>query len=277
MNVTQWEQINVNRLWVTVNGYRVPSSKLRVNSDNEVSILTEIAPGDEVIMTSMIPHSTPDEETYLNFVNQLNQATVYRANTETRTWLTQPVYELDTEIFVGDVRRLTDVVVQNVTAPSAVDGYYNIGLTADKRIIAGVQVLNNTTGNLISNSNFEVVIEELAPILKITAGAYITAGDSLTITTLEGNTLFVNGEQIKFGTIDFDANSLGQLQRGANGTAIQTVIPQYSEVYSLLSNNELPSAYYNQTWNSDVFNTTAGDPLQISDTVPAQFLHVDLT
>ncbi len=277
MNVTQWEQINVDRLWVTVNGYRVPSSKLRVNPDNEVSILTEIVPGDEVIMTSMIPHSTPDEETYLNFVNQINQATVYRANTETRTWLTQPVYELDTEIFVGDVRRLTDVVVQNVTAPSAVDGYYNIGLTADKRIIAGVQVLNNTTGNLISNSNFEVVIEELAPILKITAGAYITAGDSLTITTLEGNTLFVNGEQIKFGTIDFDTNSLGELQRGANGTAIQTVIPQYSEVYSLLSNNELPSAYYNQTWNSDVFNTTAGDPLQISDTAPAQFLHVDIT
>jgi hypothetical protein len=225
----------------------------------------------------MIPHATPDEEIYLNFVNQINEATVYRANTETRTWLTQPIYELDTEIFVGDVRRLTDVVVQNVTAPSAVNGYYNIGLTADKRIIATVQVVNNTTGDEISSSNFEVVIEELAPILKISAGSYITAGDSLTITTLEGNTVFINGEQIKFGTIDFANNSLGQLQRGANGTAIQTVIPQYSEVYSLLSNNELPSAYYNQTWNSDVFNTVDGDPLQISETAPAEFLHVDIT
>jgi hypothetical protein len=277
MNVTQWEQVNVDRLWVTVNGYRVPSSKLRVNSDNEVSILTQIVPGNEVIITSMIPHATPDEEIYLNFVNQINEATVYRANTETRTWLTQPIYELDTEIFVGDVRRLTDVVVQNVTAPSAVNGYYNIGLTADKRIIATVQVVNNTTGDEISSSNFEVVIEELAPILKISAGSYITAGDSLTITTLEGNTVFINGEQIKFGTIDFANNSLGQLQRGANGTAIQTVIPQYSEVYSLLSNNELPSAYYNQTWNSDVFNTVDGDPLQISETAPAEFLHVDIT
>ena len=277
MNVTQWEQVNVDRLWVTVNGYRVPSSKLRVNPDNEVNILTEIVPGDEVIITSMMPHSTPDEETYLNFVNQINEASVYRSNTETRTWLTQPIYELDTEIFVGDVRRLTDVVVQNVTAPSLVDGYYNIGLTADKRIIATVQVVNNTTGNEIPSSSFEVVIEELAPILKIEAGTYITAGDSLTITTLEGNVVFINGEQIKFGTIDFATNSLGQLQRGANGTAIQTVIPQYAEVYGLLSNNELPSAYYNQTWNSDVFNTVDGDPLQISDTAPAQFLHVDIT
>ena len=277
MNVTQWEQVNVNRLWVTVNGYRVPSSKLRVNADNEVSILTQIVPGDEVIMTSMIPHSTPDEEIYINLVNQVNEPSVYRANTETRTWLTQPIYELSSEIFVGDVRRLTDVVVQNVTAPTMVNGYYNIGLTADKRIIAGVQVVNNTTGDEISSDNFEVVIEELAPILKISAGSYITAGDSLTITTLEGNIVIINGEQIKFGSINFATNSLGQLQRGANGTAIQTVIPKYSEVYSLLSNNELPSAYYNQTWNSDVFNTEAGDPLQISETIPAIFLHVDIT
>ena len=28
MNVTQWEQTNVERLWVTVNGLRVPSDRL---------------------------------------------------------------------------------------------------------------------------------------------------------------------------------------------------------------------------------------------------------
>ena len=70
MNVTQWEQTNVERLWVTVNGYRIPNDKLRVDADNEVSLLTVIQPGDVVIMTSMIPDSTPDEEIYLNFVNQ---------------------------------------------------------------------------------------------------------------------------------------------------------------------------------------------------------------
>lgn len=276
-NVTQWEQVNVDRLWVTVNGLRVPSSKLRVNADNEVSILTQIIPGDEVIITSMIPHATPDEEIYINFVNQINEGTVYRNNTETRTWLMQPIYDLSTLIYVNDVTRLTDVVVQNVTAPALVNGYYYIGLTADKTIITGVQVLNNTTGNEIDSDNFEVIIENLAPVLKIAAGAYITAGNSLTINTLAGNIIYINGEIIKFGTVDFVNNTLGQLQRGANGTAMQTLIPTYTEVYGLLTNNQLPSVYYGQTWNSYNFNPVEGDPLQISDTVPAQFLHVDIT
>jgi len=276
-NVTQWEQVNVDRLWVTVNGLRVPSSKLRVNADNEVSILAEIIPGDEVIITSMIPHATPDEEIYINFVNQINEGTVYRNNTETRTWLMQPIYDLSTLIYVNNVTRLTDFVVQNVTAPSLVNGYYYIGLTADKTIITGVQVLNNTTGNEIDSDNFEVIIENLAPVLKIAAGAYITAGNSLTINTLAGNTIFINGEIIKFGTVDFVNNTLGQLQRGANGTAMQTLIPTYTEVYGLLTNNQLPNVYYGQTWNSYNFNPVEGDPLQISETVPAQFLHVDIT
>ena len=276
-NVTQWEQVNVDRLWVTVNGLRVPSSKLRVNADNEVSILTQIIPGDEVIITSMIPHATPDEEIYINFVNQINEGTVYRNNTETRTWLMQPVYDLSTLIYVNDVTRVTDAVVQNVTTPALVDGYYYIGLTADKTIITSVQVLNNVTGNEIDSDNFEVIIENLSPILKIAAGAYITAGNSLTITTLVGNIIFVNGEIIKFGSVDFTNNTLGQLQRGANGTAMQTLIPTYTEVYGLLTNNQLPNVYYGQTWNSYYFNPIEGDPLQISETIPAQFLHVDIT
>ena len=96
MNVTQWEQTNVERLWVTVNGLRIPNNKLVVNSDNEVSILTVIQPGDVVIMTSMIPHSTPDEEIYLNFVNSDQEASVYRANVQARTWLTRPINALST-------------------------------------------------------------------------------------------------------------------------------------------------------------------------------------
>ena len=255
----------------------MPSSKLRVNADNEVSILTQIIPGDEVIITSMIPHATPDEEVYINFVNQINEGTVYRNNTETRTWLMQPVYDLSTLIYVNDVTRLTDTVIQNVTTPSLVDGYYYIGLTADKTIITSVQVLNNATGNEIDSDNFEVIIENLSPILKIAAGAYITAGNSLTITTLVGNIIFINGEIIKFGSVDFTNNTLGQLQRGANGTAMQTLIPTYSEVYGLLTNNQLPNVYYGQTWNSYNFNPIEGDPLQISETIPAQFLHVDIT
>jgi len=277
MNVTQWSQSNVDRLWVTVNGLRVPSSKLRLNPANEISILTEITFGDEVIIGSMMPHSSPDQDVYINFVDQSEYPTVYRANDETRTWLVQPIYDLSTLIYVYDVSALTNTVVQNVTAPAVIDGYRNIGLTADKRSICSVTVLNNTTGLYIDSQYYSVEVEELSPILKIVPGSYINTGDSLTINTLEGNTIYVNGERIKFGSVNFDNNTLGNLQRGANGTGAQFYIPLYSEVYGLLSSNRLPEAYYNQTWNSYNWNVVEGDPLSISDTVSAQFLQVDIT
>jgi hypothetical protein len=278
MNVTQWEQVNTDRLWVTINGERVPSSSLRLNADNNLSILTAIDSGDIVIITSMMPYATPDEEIYINFVDDAGAASVYRANTGTRTWLTQPIYDLSTEIYVDDVTRLTNTIVQTATTPAAVSGNYNFGLTADKRLITDVTVYNNTIGRIgyISSDNYQVVIEELSPILKITAGSYINVGDQLTITTLEGNLIFVNGEQIRFGTVDFDNNTLGELERGANGTGKQSLIPTYTEVFGLLSKNRLSDVNYNQTWNSNVFNVTEGDPLQISETVAAEFLNTDI-
>ena len=154
---------------------------------------------------------------------------------------------------------------------------YTIGLTADKDTVTGVTVYNNTTSAFISSDFISIAIENLAPKLKITDGSYITAGDSLTITSYEGNLLYVNGEQIGFTTIDFTTNSVGGLQRGMNGTAIQSSIPTYTEVVGLLANNKLSNVYYNQTWNSYNFNSVLGDPLQISTTVPAQFLHTDVT
>ena len=154
---------------------------------------------------------------------------------------------------------------------------YSIGLTSDKNILSGVTVLNNTTGNTLETDTYEVVVENLSPILKITDGSYISVGDSLKITSLEGNVLYINGEQIKFTSVNFSNNSVTGLQRGANGTGVQDYIAKYAEVFSLLSNNRLPDLYIDQSWNSYNFNTTEGDPLQISTTVPAQFLHTDIT
>jgi hypothetical protein len=241
MYVTQWEQDNVDRLWVTVNGYRVPSASLRLNPNNEVSILTTIASADDVIITSMMPSATPNEEVFLINVNQQGSGVAYRANTQTRTWLVAPLSNTDTIIYVDDVTRLTDVVTQVETVPAVEDGYFYIGLEADKRIISSVTVYNNTTSQTISSSNYEIVIENLSPVLKITAGAYITAGNSLTITVLEGNLLYVNGEQIKFSSVDLANNAVTGLQRGTNGTGEQTFIPLYSEVFSILSNNQMSS------------------------------------
>jgi hypothetical protein len=202
---------------------------------------------------------------------------VYRANVQARTWLAQPIFPLSQIIYVGDVTRVTDSTIQNVSAPSPVSGIYSIGLTSNKNILSGVTVLNNTTGNTLDSDTYEVVVVELSPILKITDGSYISAGDSLTITSLEGNVLYINGEQIKFTTIDFANNSVSGIQRGANGTGTQDYIAKFTEVFSLLTNNRLPDLYIDQSWNSYVFNQIQGDPLQISNTAPAQFLHTDIT
>jgi hypothetical protein len=276
MFVTQWEQDNVDRLWVTVNGYRVPSSELKLNANNEISILTVISALDEVTITSMMPSATPNEEVFLINVNQSGAGVAYRANTQTRTWLTEPLSNTDTVMYVDDVTRLTDVVTQSETVPAAVDGYFYIGLDVDKRLISNVTVYNATTGQTIASSNYEVIIVNLSPVLKITSGAYITVGNQLTITVLEGNLLYINGEQIKFSSVDLANNTISGLQRGTNGTGGQFFIPQYSEVYGLLSNNQMSIVDYQETWNSDVYNTVDGDPLQISVTESATFLRGDV-
>lgn len=276
-NVAQWKQTNVDRLYVTINGYRVPSSKLALSDYNEVSILSPVVAGDIIIITSMIPTATPNEEVYINFVNQVGDASVYRENSNNKTYLTQPVYDLSTEIYVQDINSVTDQIVQNNIVPVAIDGYYNIGLNANKNFILGLTVINNSTGNTIDSTYYSIVLEEIAPVLKIKAGPYVNVGDSLTITTLEGKTILVNGEQINFGTVDIQNNTLGNLQRGANGTAMQYYIPEYTTVYALLPQNKLSDAYYDVTWNPipGIYNATQGDPLQIADTVPALFLRSD--
>jgi photosystem II stability/assembly factor-like uncharacterized protein len=276
MYVTQWEQDNVDRLWVTVNGYRVPSTRLRLNANNEVSILASITTLDSVTITSMMPSATPNEEVFLINVNQIGTNVAYRANTQTRTWLVEPLSNTDTVMYVDDVTRLTDLVTQNEIVPAAVDGYFYVGLEADKRIISNVSVVNNTTGQTIASENYEIVIVNLSPVLKIAAGAYISVGNQVTITILEGNLLYVNGEQIKFSSVDLANNTISGLQRGTNGTGAQFFIPLYSEVYGLLSNNQMSIQDYQEVWNSNVYNTVEGDPLQISTTPSAIFLRGDI-
>ena len=271
MGVSMWEQTNVDRVWVTVNGYTVPSSALYLNPNNNLSILTTIVPGDIVIITHMIPTSTPDELTYINNVNKSHIPTVYRATSLSTTWLTQPLSYTDSTIYVQDVTKITTNVVQNEVTPTSVNGVYTIGLDADKRIISQVIVVNNTTSTILPSSAYSVQIVDTAPVLEITSG--VSVGQSLTITVILGNLIYVAGEQIKFTTVDFDTNTLTGLQRGTNGTGERFYIPSYEKVYGILSTNQLPAVNYNLTWNSYNYNPTLGDPLQISDTVAANFLN----
>jgi hypothetical protein len=269
--VSEYNQDNVDRLWVTVNGYRVPPSSLVINGGDNLSILSPIISSDSITITSMIPSATPNQLVYLQNVNKNGIGSVYRANTDTRTWLIEPLYYTNETIYVSDITRITDSIVQNVVAPAAIDGIISIGLTADKNTISQVIVYNATTSSYVATSNYAVVIVDLAPELEITGG--VTAGNNLVITTIEGNLIYINGEQIRFSTVDLVNNTISGLQRGSNGTGILDYIPKYSEVFGVLSNNLLPSVNYNLTWNSNIYNATDGDPLQISETNAAIFLN----
>ena len=274
-NAKQWNQTNVDRLWVTVNGTRVPSSKLRLNDFNELSILTSISSGNTVIITSMTPSATPNQEIYINFVDDTGAPTVYRAPADSRTWLTENIYPLSTTISVDDLGSVVNKIVQTSITPALVNGVFTIGLTVDKRSLISVTVYNNDKQLFIPNEDISIMLSSIAPSIDITSGSYIDEGDSLTITSIEGNTIFVNGEQINFTGVDFDNSMLTGISRGVNGTGEQSLILKNTTVYSLMHQNKLSDVYYNQTWNSNVYNTEIGDPLQISTTVPALFLNVD--
>ena len=276
--VSQWEQENVDRLWVTVNGYRVPSSKLKLNAASEVSILTPISITDSVTITSMIPTATPSQEVYVNIVSIDGDPSVYRINTFAQTWLTKTLYDIQNEIFVHDVTKLTNTVTQTATLQAPIDGFYNVGLIADKNEILRVTVYNVTTASEINYDYINIVLINSAPVVQIEANpAFVNTGDEVVITTLTGKNIWINGELIRITKIDADNNIITGFQRGANGTSIQTIIPVNTPVIGLLEDNRLPDTFYNKTWNSDNYNTTLGDPLQISDTPAAVFLRTDIT
>ena len=277
INVSQFEQVNVDRLWVTVNGARVPSSSLRLNPYNDLSILTTINTGDVVIVTSMMPTATPNEEVYVLNVGQTGSAAVYRANTQTRTWLVHELKYSDDMIYFNDISRITDTVVQDVTCPAEVDGKYNIGLTSNKNVICHMVVYNNTTSVEVSQENYKIIIVNTAPILQISA--QVAENDSLTVTSIEGRLVWMdNGELIGFGECDLANNTVSKLTRGAGGTGVQPYTPIYSQGYGLTPNNRMTDVLYKSTWNPipGVYNTTEGDPLQIADTDGANFLRGDI-
>jgi hypothetical protein len=275
VNVTEFEQVNVDRLWVTVNGYRVPSSSLRLNPFNNLSILTSIQTGDQVIITSMMPTATPNEEVYLLNVSTSNEPTVYRVNSESRTWLTHSLQFTDTTIYVNDITRVTDTVIQNVVCPAAVDGKYNIGLTANKNAICLIEVYNVTTVTTVNPTNHNIIIVDTAPILQISS--QVNVGDSLIITSIVGRLIYINGEQIEFAECDLANNTLGQLTRGANGTGVRDYTPIYAEVYGLMPDNVMPDLLYSEVWNPipGVYDPIEGDPLQIAYSEGATFLRTN--
>jgi hypothetical protein len=102
----------------------------------------------------------------------------------TRTWLTYGLQNVDDVIYLEDVSRVTETIVQSEIAPAVVDNTMSIGLEGNRSLISQVIVYNNSTGLLIDPADYRIEIENVAPILVIDVSPAITVGDNLTITVI---------------------------------------------------------------------------------------------
>jgi hypothetical protein len=190
------------RTWVTINGQRITPSKLRyVPSENstKLHISEVINPGDNIIVTSMVPGATPNSNSYILNVSKNGIGSVYKGTVNNRTWLTHNFLVGDDSIHLNDIS----------------------------------------------------IIPEGTRILQI------------------------NGEKIRFNSIDSVSNTVSGLTRGIEHTGIIPVHDKNSLVFFITAINKLPDVHYNDSWNRRIYNSK-GDPLQFSDSIPAKFLNIGL-
>jgi hypothetical protein len=263
IKVTQWEQANVDRLWVTVNGKRVASSNLKLHDANEVCILTEVLPSDTVIITSMMPSSTPDQQTYLQIVNVAGQADVYRANTETRTWLREAVGEYSTSIKVGDASKLTNTVTQESVAPAQAFGYHKVPLIANRLDLIQVKVYNDTKGQYIDQDYLILSSSGMGAFVSIQAGSWITGNIELTnvkITdTTGGFSCAPSGQPLEVGQPITISGILGGTGSISGYTGNNT--------YYIIQTNGSTTFKLSSTIGGPAITTTAGTPTGLTYTV----------
>jgi len=84
--------------------------------------------------------------------------------------------------------------------------------------------------------------------------------------------LEINGEKIRFTTVDFEANTVSGLTRGIEGTGQKLIHKVNDIVFSISKATTLVNEQYNKLW----YNKQSGDPIQLSDTVATRFLNIGL-
>jgi hypothetical protein len=192
-----------NRIWVTINGSRIDSHQVRIVNDNgtpRLNVLTPIASGDKVVVTTMIAGGTPNASTYGIFVDKQGLTDTYNMSVKNRTWLTEDLHLTDNVIYFNDVSKIVDESTKVVT---------------------------------------------------------------------------IHGEKIRFTTVDYDANTVSGLTRGIQGTGVVKLHKQDSYAYGLSAEKKLDSQYYYKSWNTKNY-VTKGDPLQLSNSYPVEFLELGI-
>jgi hypothetical protein len=82
----------------------------------------------------------------------------------------------------------------------------------------------------------------------------------------------VNGEKIRYTTVDYVENTVSGLTRGIEGTTQRKIHSVNEPVYSISNSNKLVNEQYNKLW----YNKQSGDPIQLSDNIATRFLNIGL-
>ena len=86
------------------------------------------------------------------------------------------------------------------------------------------------------------------------------------------NIIQINGEKIRFTTVDYVENTLSGLTRGIEGSAQRKIHSVNETVYSISNTTKLANEQYNKLW----YNKQSGDPIQLSDNIATRFLNIGL-
>lgn len=82
----------------------------------------------------------------------------------------------------------------------------------------------------------------------------------------------INGEKIRFTTVDYIENTVSGLIRGIEGTTQRKIHSVNEPVYSISASTKLANDQYNRLW----YNNQSGDPIQLSDNIATRFLNIGL-
>ena len=261
-----------SRTWVTVNGERIDPSYIKFYDDNYIGVLHTLTLIEEVLITSMVSGASPNSIEFNISVNKNGQSYVTRTNAQDGSWLTQEFVHGSDIMYFYNVSNLVEQVnttVNVVEVDSVIYAYVQCDINAVKQ----VEVYNNTTlETLTDDTTYGITLINGRAAIAFTAGAGAVAGDVVTVTLIIGNIVEINGERIRFSTINVDNNTISGLTRGVQGTTILETHPVNSIGFGITPARRLTEAQYNSTWNSQEI-TSFGDPLQISTTETALFLN----
>ena len=258
------------RTWVTINGNRIDTNNVKFYENNHIGILHSLTLTEEVLITSMVTGASPNPIGFNISVNKNGQGYVTRTNDQDGSWLTQDFTTGDDIMYFYNVSNLieeTTTTVEVVEVSDIIYAYVQCDITQVRQI----EVYNNTTlETLTDTTSYGITLVNGRPAVVFASGA--VAGNIVTITLNIGNIVEINGERIKFTTINLTNNTISGLVRGVQGTRISDTHAIYSMGYGITPARQLTEEEYNSSWNSrDI--TTFGDPLQISTTVEADFLN----